>query len=476
MHSTTQGAGSASPDAGWPPVAIPGRPGQVANGPLAAATGPVGCLTGAPRRPVTDRSAGLPGPATDRRAVTGHPVGDRLTGDSGQPDVTGDRAAVTDPGQPTGPTGSGAGVLATEGADLLTELRSAIARYVVMPSSEALDAVTLWIAATHLQPAWQHAPRLAVVGPAKRCGKSRLLDVLHDTVHDPFITVNSTPAAIFRSITEQPPTLLVDEADTIFGSVKVAEKNEEMRGLLNSGHQRNRPTTRVVGPEHRPTKFATFAMAALAGIGDLPDTIMDRAVVVRMRRRGPGESVRAFRTRYDTPVLHGLRDRLAGWLVPLTDTAAAMEPVMPVEDRAADTWEPLVVVADLAGGGWPQRARHACRVMTAHEEGNDQETGLKTRILADIRTVFAGLGDPEALSTQSLLSALNADPEGPWREYGTSGLTPRGLQLLLKDYGISSANRRFPGDTQRRGFTRNQFTDAWTRYCPRPEKVSSAGR
>jgi hypothetical protein len=387
-----------------------------------------------------------------------------------------DRAAVTDRDQPVSPVSAGAGVPATEGADLLTELRSAVARYVVMPSSEALDAVTLWIAATHLQPAWQHAPRLAVVGPAKRCGKSRLLDVLHDTVHDPFITVNSTPAAIFRSITEQPPTLLVDEADTIFGSVKVAEKNEEMRGLLNSGHQRNRPTTRVVGPEHKPTKFATFAMAALAGIGDLPDTIMDRAVVVRMRRRGPGESVRSFRSRYDTPVLHVLRDRLAGWLVPLTDAAAAMEPVMPVEDRAADTWEPLVAVADLAGGGWPQRARTACRVMTAHEEGNDQETGLKTRILADIRAVFAGLGDPEALSTQSLLGALNADPEGPWREYGTSGLTPRGLQLLLKDYGISAANRRFPGDTQRRGFTRNQFTDAWTRYCPRTEPESQAGR
>ena len=99
------------------------------------------------------------------------------------------------------------------------------------------------MAATHLQPAWQHAPRLAVVGPAKRCGKSRLLDVLTETVHEPMITVNATPAAIFRSITEEPPTLLVDEADTIFGTAKVAEKNEEMRGLLNAGHQRNRPTS-----------------------------------------------------------------------------------------------------------------------------------------------------------------------------------------------------------------------------------------
>ncbi|WP_202234089.1 DUF3631 domain-containing protein [Actinacidiphila reveromycinica] len=469
MQPTTRTVSSASPKTAWPPVAVPGQAQHAAAQPIRETGSP------SPGDRLTARAlsaASRVADASDRLTATpGQSAGvsDRVTA------VT-DREPVTGPGQPVGPVGPEGSVPVTEGADLLTEVRSAVARYVIMPSSEALDAVTLWIAATHLQPAWQHAPRLAVVGPAKRCGKSRLLDVLHDTVHDPFITVNSTPAAIFRSITERPPTLLVDEADTIFGSVKVAEKNEEMRGLLNSGHQRNRPTTRVVGPEHKPTKFATFAMAALAGIGDLPDTIMDRAVVVRMRRRGPGESVRPFRARRDTPILHALRDRLAGWLVPLTDTAAGWEPVMPVEDRAADTWEPLVAVADLAGGVWPDRARAACRVMTAHEEGQDQDTGLKTRILTDIRAAFAGYGNPDALSTQSLLSALNADPEGPWREYGTSGLTPRGLQLLLKDYGISAANRRFPGDTQRRGFTRHQFTDAWARYCPRPEPAPPTGR
>ncbi|RBM05177.1 hypothetical protein DEH69_28345, partial [Streptomyces sp. PT12] len=134
--------------------------------------------------------------------------------------------------------------------------------------------------------AWQHAPRLAVVGPAKRCGKSRLLDVVTETVHSPLITVNASPAAIFRSITDDdPPTFLVDEADTLFGTAKAAERNEDLRGLLNAGHQRNRPTLRVTGPEHTPVAFPTFAMAALAGIGDLPDTIMDRSVVIRMRRR-----------------------------------------------------------------------------------------------------------------------------------------------------------------------------------------------
>jgi hypothetical protein len=355
---------------------------------------------------------------------------------------------------------------ATEGSALLDQLRAAVGRFVILPGEEALDAVVLWVAATHLQTSWQHAPRLAVVGPAKRCGKSRLLDVLTETVHNPVITVNSTAAAIFRSITEEPPTLLVDEADTIFGSPKQAEKNEDLRGLLNAGHQRGRPVLRVVGKEHTPHRFATFAMAALAGIGDLPDTIMDRSVVIRMRRRAEGERVSPYRSRRDSPGLHELRARLARWSGPRAEHALHLEPPMPVEDRAADTWEPLVIVADLAGGPWPQRARAACSRMVASEAQVEEDHPGHARILADIRRAFAAAGDPESVSTDALLFALNGDPEAPWAESARGGLTPRALAGMLREYGIRSANVRMPDQTQRKGYTRAKFTDAWRRYCP----------
>lgn len=365
---------------------------------------------------------------------------------------------------------------ATEGEQVLGDLGAQLQRYVVLPSKEARTAAVLWVAATHLQTAWQHAPRLAIVGPAKRCGKSRLLDVITETVHDPLITVNASAAAVFRSITETPPTLLVDEADTIFGSAKVAEKNEEMRGLLNAGHQRNRPTLRISGPNHEVSKFPTFAMAALAGIGDLPDTIMDRSIVIRMRRRRPGEKVQEFRTFRDTPSLHALRDRLIAWLVPLHTQAMDLTPPMPVQDRAADTWEPLIAVADLAGGPWPGLARTACLAMTQHEAEQDQDnSSLSIRLLADIRRAFAAEGDPSAIRTGRLLDILNQDDESPWPGYTDQGFTARGLQILLKDYTISAANRRFPGNIQARGYTRLQFADAWARYCPEPKPETATG-
>jgi len=249
-----------------------------------------------------------------------------------------------------------------------------------------------------------------------------------------------------------------------------------VRGLINAGHQRNRPTLRVTGPEHKPTAFPTFAMAALAGIGDLPDTVMDRSVVIRMRRRAGGEKVAYFRTHRDTPALHAIRDRLSTWLQPLYQWALEMEPLMPVEDRAADTWEPLVVIADLAGGEWPALARTACRVMTDYEAGQDEEGGLRTRLLVGIRRAFAAENDPAVLGTRRLLEHLNADKEAPWAEYGANGLTPRGLQLLLQPYGIGSANRRFPDGTQAKGFARNQFLDTWARYCPEPGPLAEPTR
>jgi hypothetical protein len=179
-----------------------------------------------------------------------------------------------------------------DGDVLLKEAHAAFGRYVVFPSAEAHDAVVLWCAATHGQPAWEHAPRLTLTSPEKRCGKSRLMDIAEAICYQPLVTVNASTAAVVRSITADPPTLMVDEADTIFGTKKAAENNEDVRGIINAGHQRNRPYVRWDITSRSREECPTFAMVMLAAIGGLPDTIMDRAIDIRMRRRSPGERLR----------------------------------------------------------------------------------------------------------------------------------------------------------------------------------------
>ncbi len=348
-----------------------------------------------------------------------------------------------------------------DGAALLDAILAALLRYVVLPSDHAAVAVTLWIAATHAQPAWAHAPRAVIRGPEKRCGKSRLLDIIEALCHDPFITVNSSSAAVYRSITEDPPTMLVDEADTIFGPK--ADGNEDLRGLLNAGHQRNRPAKRYDAATNKVESIPTFAMAALAGIGAMPDTIEDRAVIVRMRRRAPGETVAPYRHKRDRPPLRTLAAQLTKWLRADLKTLERAEPDMPVEDRAADTWEPLVAVADHAGGDWPALARAAVLTLTA-EAANDSQVSDRIRLLADCRTAF---GAETALPTGRLLERLKSDPEAPWVDYGPAGLTAMRLGVVLREYDIRSANIRFPDGTQAKGYQRADFLDAWNRYCPR---------
>jgi len=360
----------------------------------------------------------------------------------------------------TGSPVTPAAVELDDGAALLDEVRGALTRYCILPSDATTDAVVLWVAATHCLPAFDYAPRLVIRSAEKRSGKSRLLEVADALCHSPLRIVNASVAYVFRSLGEtHPPTLLIDEADSIFGTKVKAEQNEDLRGLLNAGYQRGLNYGRTVGPMHTPTEFPTFAMAALAGIGQMPDTIEDRAVVVEMRRRKPSETVQPYRRRRDEPGLHELCDRLAVWAAEHLDALTEAEPDLPVEDRAADTWEPLVAVADAAGGHWPQRARAAAVHLTTEAAAHDAEVSLNVKLLGDVRAVFAELRVP-FLKSAALCQALHEVEDAPWGDWE---LNPSKLGHRLKDYSIRTAHNT---DKSARGYRIEDFHDAWERYLP----------
>jgi hypothetical protein len=358
-------------------------------------------------------------------------------------------------------------VAQADGAALLDELRAAIARYVVIPTDDMLDAVTCYIAATYGVAAWEHATRLVIVSPEKRCGKSRLLDIIEATCHDPLITVNISPAALVRSLGDKPPTLLLDEADTIFGK-KTADNNEDLRGILNAGHQRSRPYIRWDATSRALEKCPTFSMAVLAGIGDMPDTIMDRAVVIPMRRRAPSERVSPYRRRRDEPALRVLGNRIGAWVRPLLSKLSKVEPDMPVEDRAADTWEPLVAIADAAGDTWPERIRTACKAMVAESDAQSADATFARRVLADLKAVLdSEAGRARNLYTTTILDHLHKIEDAPWANYYGRQLTANDLAQLLKDYRVRPVDVREPGGANRKGYRHDDLYEHWNRYLSR---------
>jgi hypothetical protein len=329
---------------------------------------------------------------------------------------------------------------------------------VAFADHHAAAAVTLWIATTHALPAFECAPRLVLTSPEKRCGKTRALDIIRYTCHHPLATSDATVAAIFRSIGDgHPPTLIIDEADAIFGTKKVAEQNEDLRKLLNAGHQRGRPALRCTGPLQIPTEFPTFAMAALAGIHDMPDTITDRAVNISMRRRSDTERVSQFRSRRDGPALQDLCERLASWAADHFEKLTAAMPLIPVEDRAADTWEPLIAMADCAGGHWPDTARAACTALVGEADTADEDRSYGVRLLTDIKCIFEE-HRVSFMPSQQIVNALRQIEESPWSDFD---LTRSKLAYRLREFGIRTKHN---AAGSARGYRLEDFWDAFARY------------
>ena len=343
------------------------------------------------------------------------------------------------------------------GIELLDAVRATLTTYCVLPSAHAYTAVTLFIAYTHAAAAFDFAPRLVLSSPEKRSGKTRCMEIVGHLSHRPLWTANASTAAIYRSL-DSPRTLLLDEADTVFGTRIKAEQNEDLRGLLNAGFQRGTPVIRYDAATRQVAELHTFAPVVLAAIGRLPDTVTDRAVVIGMRRRKPTEMVSPFRVSRDVDPLRALSYDIEVWIESNVDALKQARPDLPVTDRAADLWEPLVAVADLAGGPWPHAARAAAVALTRDAAHADTEHSPAHELLTDIRTVLSTRAG-DFIPTAALIGALTGLPDSRWSEEGLSG---RRMAMLLKEYGVTVD--RAPTRDRDRGYRRAAFTDAFDRY------------
>jgi hypothetical protein len=344
------------------------------------------------------------------------------------------------------------------GAELLDSIEAFLSRFVAYPGEPARIAHALWIAHAHNMTAWESTPRIAFLSPEPGSGKSRALEVTELLVPRPVHAVNTTPAYLFRKVDDEggPPTILYDEIDTVFGPR--AKDNEDIRGLLNAGHRKGAVAGRckVIGKTVVTEELPAYCAVALAGLDDLPDTLMSRSVVVRMRRRAPDEAIEPFRHRIHAPAGNALRDQLAEW----AQTIPEGWPDMPegVIDRDADVWESLLAVADAAGGDWPQRARYAAVTLVTASKAGAPSIGV--RLLEDLRTIY---GDQPAMFTKDILDALHELDDAPWGDYRGKPIDARWLSRHLGRYGVERQSVRI-GDHTGKGYRRTDLTDPWSRY------------
>jgi hypothetical protein len=345
-----------------------------------------------------------------------------------------------------------------------------IQAYVVLTGDQSA-AATLWAAHTHAVEAADTTLYLQVTSAEKRSGKSRLLEVLSLLASRSWITGRTSAAALYRKV-DGGVTLLLDESDAAF---KEKEYSETLRGVLNTGWRRGGSATVCVGhgAKIEARDFSTFGPKAIAGIGKLPDTVEDRSIKVILKRRRPDERVKRFRWRQAMEEAEPIRDALSVWGdSSVIEALTSARPDIPgeLDDRAADGWEPLFAIADIAGGDWPQRARDAALALSVGDGRDDDSLGV--RLLGDIKDTFREQ-DEERLTTTALVSALTDMDERPWGDLKGKPIDARGLAWRLRIYGIRPKKMR-TGITTIRGYERGDFEDAWGRYCPSPPEAEQA--
>ncbi len=363
------------------------------------------------------------------------------------------------------------------GDELLGELAAQFKFHVDMSEAQA-DTAALWVMYSWSHNQWEISTFLNITSATKRCGKSLLVEVIEEFAIRPLnLSGHTTSAALFRTIEQHRPTILLDEADTYL------REDENLRGLINGSQRlKGAQALRMVklGDIWQPACFATYCPKVIVGIGTVPGTILDRSIVIELERRTSGAKNMPFWGDRNKEETQAIRRKMARWT---NDNGASLakprrDVVFPpgLHDRARDAWAPLHSIAECAGGEWAEtngRAWRACMAITA---ATIDETDIAEILLADMRQVFYEAADPPHLPTgkpdaaydnfsPAILPALIAMEGHPWSEYSRNRpLSPRGLAKLLKRFKITPCTIRLEAGATPKGYKLESFVPVWKRY------------
>jgi Protein of unknown function (DUF3631) len=361
------------------------------------------------------------------------------------------------------------------GEEVLDELEELFDAY-VYASAVQLTALALWAAYSHVFDLFGISPILDLTSPTKRCGKTTACVVLRHICPRALLSGNVTPAALFRSVEAWTPTLIVDEGDSF---VNLAD---DLRGIFNAGHTKDTAyVLRSEGDSNEPRVFSTWAPKVIAAIGHLPDTVEDRSIQLSFVRK-PKSVVKkdAFDPEGVRADCRDVRARLARWTQDNLDAIAAAQVERPggLNDRQWNNWKPLLKVAAAAGGGWPEKAAKAAKLLSDAVDDADAED---VKVLA-LRHVWEAVEPVGRMASADILEVLVARDDGsPWAKWWEAKLARDELKgpaahlaKLLSPFGIHPKQLKIDGENVR-GYDAEWFKAEGVgtyleRDVPHPEK------
>jgi len=336
--------------------------------------------------------------------------------------------------------------------NLLLEIEDVLRRFMVIDANEKV-AVTLWTAASWIFNFFQVFPYLLLTSPTKRCGKTKLLRILSLICNKPLLAACITKSALFRIVEAYQPTLLIDEADTFL------KESPELVNVLNAGHDASSGVVLniPVGDDWVPKRFRVFSPKVISMIGRPRDTIIDRSIVIKLKRRTKNEVIERL-TMDKYAEMRVIQRKFARFSNELEVLPRVEIPDDLGSDRAIDNWIPLLSIAKIAGSDWYERALEAAKAI----ESETEDENLKIELLRDIKAVF----DANQLSSKELVHRLRSLEESRWLDID---LNTRKLARYLREFGLKSKILR-NGQTVFRGYKISDFCDVFKRYIKEENK------
>lgn len=357
------------------------------------------------------------------------------------------------------------------GGNPVEEICEWICRYMAIPEDSAVVVAT-WIVAARFMAVWDRFPHLAIQSPEKRCGKTRLLELLEWLVHEPLFTSNISPAALFRVIVDKRPTLLLDEAQQL-----IREGFEILREILCAAITHNATIVRCSGKDHEPKEFPIFCPKVVALIGKLDGVLSDRCLGIILKRKSPNEVVESYRhgkaKEQAEPIVEGLKEWVEKNKEKVEEIYKDLDPLPIENDRFAELLLPLQTVLEVVGDEDLKTILSQYAVEIDKADAESESIGIQ--LLIACRDIFKEKDNPKFIGTEKLISALVDRVEEPWATFSKRGekISPRDLARHLKPYGIEptkakikKAERDKKPQKEVRGYFQRRFEEAWERYLP----------
>jgi hypothetical protein len=381
-----------------------------------------------------------------------------------------------------------------------------MAQFLVVPRPY-LDAVALWSTASHLVQSEEIAlpimPQLGVQSDGPESGKSTLLECIATLAYRGILRSSYTGPTLFRRINEQQVTYCLSDLHTI-----LTDPRSEIHAVIKSCHRRAEAfvdrTEENSGGTRYVATYKCWSALAWGSIGPMTSEMHGRAILLRLQPALPEESRKLDHSSPSrSKVLIDCRRQIAAYCSRLHSLPT---PEMPpsLHSRSADNWRPLLALADLFGGDWPQRAREAItevrkvqprpdlreRLLVAvrdafdsHERKDVEAAAQQTNKVLDEADLAAITARPDTkIPTRALLDTLNNDEESGLGEANhgrsiTAYWLRDHLHGLLDPPGSQQWEEDSTGSTRKhvRGYKWHQFADAHSRHIPTQRGITPSG-